>query len=102
MVRRASARGNPSLRVSGGGIDNTGTLRLASREGAYAANLTLAGGALVNRGRGGGTRRPGGQRLFAGDLRNQGRLSADAPLQFSKSGGFTSTPASSSSRAAAP
>ena len=85
-VQGASAKGNASLRVSAG-INNAGTLRLESSEGVYAANLTVAGGALVNRGSIEVYAGSGGQRLFAGDLRNLGRFVVDAPLQFSRSGG---------------
>ncbi|MCC7261350.1 MAG: hypothetical protein IT369_02395, partial [Candidatus Latescibacteria bacterium] len=85
-VQGASAKGNASLRVTGG-LDNAGTLRLESSEGAYAANLTLVSGALVNRGAVEVYAGSGGQRLWSGDLRNLGRFSVDAPLQFSKSGG---------------
>ncbi len=86
-VQGGSAKGNASLRVTGG-IDNAGVIRLESSEGAYTANLTLTSGALVNRGTVVVNAGTGGQRLMSGDLHNLGRFSVDAPLQFSKAGGL--------------
>lgn len=85
-VNGSTTGGSGYLRATAG-FTNTGTIRLQSSGGVFAANVLLTSGTLVNTGLIEVNAGTGGQRQLTFNLDNQGTLAINTPTVFTKPSG---------------